>query len=891
MSDRDTRFDVSLFELSPLPMWTVDRESLKFLDVNEAALRQYGFSREEFAAMTLADIRPPDEIPAMRTAIRQELAHIERKLWRHRRKDGAELTVEISATDFIADGRPVRLALVNDVTEREQARASLHRTEEQLRQAQKMEALGRLASAISHDFNNILTVVSSHAQFLEEELDVSDHRREDATAIRRASERASALTRQLLTLSRRSTMRLSALDPTEVLTEFAAMVARLVGTTIEVALRLGATPKVLADRGQLEQIVMNLAVNARDAMPGGGTLTIATSAVSVEEAMVPGLPRGSYVELAVTDTGTGMDEATRSRIFEPFFSTKGAGKGTGLGLAIVHGIVSQAGGAVSVYSAPGQGTTFRVYLPVALVPLAAAPVAAPEPPPDVLPAVSVLVLDEDPDVRAIAGRILRDAGCTALEAATLDEAEHLCVTHERVEVLLLDVGLAEHRADEIIGRLVELRPAIIVVRMSGFAASSVALSKPFSPAQLRHAIATALGARDKENETGERRSDARLRPRVLLAEDDEQLSRMLVRTLQRAEFDVVCAPTGTEALEVVRASRLDVIVSDVHMPGMTGLELIRAVRRTDLDVPVILCTGKPDVRAAAEAVEFGAFRFLTKPVDIEGLVRTIRVAARAHALARIRRQAFSVATGARGGVADRAGLEVRFEAALEKLWMAYQPIVDARSGVPMAVEALMRSDEPTMATPLVILDAATQLGRLSQLGRRVRGVAAHGMAALDAGLMLFVNLHPDDLMDVTLLDASAPLTQIASRVVLEVTERASLGGWPELPARLQRIRALGFRIAIDDIGAGYSGLTSYAELAPEIVKIDMSLVRDVHQSTLKQRTIAALCKLCHDGGTQVVGEGVETVAERDCLVELGCDLLQGYLIGRPSRPAATARPA
>jgi EAL domain-containing protein (putative c-di-GMP-specific phosphodiesterase class I) len=215
--------------------------------------------------------------------------------------------------------------------------------------------------------------------------------------------------------------------------------------------------------------------------------------------------------------------------------------------------------------------------------------------------------------------------------------------------------------------------------------------------------------------------------------------------------------------------------------------------------------------------------------------------------------------------------------------MVFQPILDAKTGALFGVEALLRSNEPSMPGPQQVLDAATQLGLLPQVGRRVRSLSGAALASRTDGVNLFVNLHPEDLADLDLVADEAPLTRIAPRVILEITERAALASSPELVTRLARLRALGFRIAIDDIGAGYSGLSSFTELMPEVVKIDMSLIRDVHASTLKQRTVSALCNLCHDVGCLVVAEGIETSNERDCLVALGCDLLQGYLLGRPDR--------
>jgi EAL domain-containing protein (putative c-di-GMP-specific phosphodiesterase class I) len=366
--------------------------------------------------------------------------------------------------------------------------------------------------------------------------------------------------------------------------------------------------------------------------------------------------------------------------------------------------------------------------------------------------------------------------------------------------------------------------------------------------------------------------------RILIADDDDALRKLLDRALTRHGFTVTSVSDGKQALVALAGQTFDAIISDVQMPGSSGLELLREVRRIDLDVPLILMSGMPDVRSATTAVEYGAFRYLIKPFDFTELIHVVELATRAHALARIRREAHAVVSAQAASAVDRAGTEVRFDQAVAGMWLAFQPIVD-RHGAPYGHEALMRSVEPSMSAPNQILDAATQLSKIATVGRRVRALATAGPTT---GAM-FVNLHPDDLFDDELLDPASPLTAIASRVVLEITERASLGSSPNLTARIARLRELGFRLAIDDIGAGYSGLTSFTEIMPEVVKIDMALVRDVHTHMLRQRTIAALCTLCHEVGTLVVGEGIEVADERDCLIELGCDLLQGYLIGRPAR--------
>ncbi len=889
-----------MFESSPVPMWMYDRDTLQFVAVNDAAVRHYGYSRDELAAMTIADIRPPEDEASLREDVRRSQGVSEANLWRHRRKDGSLLTVEISANDLVVDGRSVRLVLANDVTERERARDELRKTEAQLRHAQKMDALGQLAGGVAHDFNNVLTVIQTLASFLEEDL-ASGSQREDVSEIRRAAERGSAITRQLLTMSRHSIVAPQSLELDEVVNTFTPMLRRLAGERVSLVIRSAGVPAVIADRGQMEQVLMNLVVNARDAMPDGGRVTIETKVVELdpEAAAVRALPPGHYVLLEVTDTGTGMDEGTKHRMFDPFFTTKEAGRGTGLGLSIVHGIVTQAGGTISVYSEPDHGTTFRIHLPVAdeVVPASTQQgLAAPRQ----LPPVTTLVVDDQREVRGVTARSLQEAGCHVLEAATADEARRVCVTHDGpIDVVVLDVVLSDGRGDLLVQELRELRPTIIPVLMSGYPAGALTpsggvprdlLAKPFSPPELRAAVARALGLGDAPDTARTPRVSlvSSERPSVLVADDDSALRRTIVRLLHKANFDVVDVDSGRKAIAALESRSFDVILSDVQMPDGGGLDLLGAVRRVDLDVPVILMSGNPDIHSAAKAVEYGAFRFLTKPLDNEALGKLLHHAARAHALARLRREAVAIG-GTKAGAADRAGLEVRFSEAIDRLWMAYQPIFDARTTTVFGAEALLRSGEPSMPGPQHILDAATQLGRLATLGRRVRALAASALASCRDDVTLFVNLHPEDLIDIELIDSDAPLTKLAPRVILEVTERASLTSSPELSARLAHLRKLGFRLAVDDIGAGYSGLTSFTDLMPEIVKIDLSLVRDVHLSALKQRTIAALCRLCHEVSCKVVGEGVETIEERDGLVELGGDFLQGYLLGRPERGWPTAQ--
>jgi EAL domain-containing protein (putative c-di-GMP-specific phosphodiesterase class I) len=301
-------------------------------------------------------------------------------------------------------------------------------------------------------------------------------------------------------------------------------------------------------------------------------------------------------------------------------------------------------------------------------------------------------------------------------------------------------------------------------------------------------------------------------------------------------------------------------------------------------VPVILITGSPELGSAVAAVEYGAMTYLQKPVPLRQLVDTVQKALRLHQAARLQRQAAAWFQGSAAALSDRAGLDARFELALEKLWLAQQPIVRWSQKTVFARECLMRSDEATLAGPGAILEAAERLGRVHAVGRRVRERAAALFAGPEVPF-LFVNLHPSDLLDDGLYAPNAPLSAFSRRVYLEVTERAALEGISDLRVRVERLRTLGYSIALDDLGAGYAGLNSLAHLEPELVKLDMVLVRNIDQKPTQRKLVSSMVNLCRDMRTDVIAEGVETVAERDVLIDLGCDLLQGYLFAKPARTA------
>jgi EAL domain-containing protein (putative c-di-GMP-specific phosphodiesterase class I) len=371
--------------------------------------------------------------------------------------------------------------------------------------------------------------------------------------------------------------------------------------------------------------------------------------------------------------------------------------------------------------------------------------------------------------------------------------------------------------------------------------------------------------------------------RVLVVDDDDLLREVLTDILREAGLEVETASTGTEAVAKLDAGGTDVILSDVMMPGMDGIELLKRVRERDLDVPVVLMTGGPSLGSAVKAVEYGAFRYLTKPMEGSEVVAVVQRAARMHRLARLKRQALAEVGGEDFLLGDRAGLEARFSRVIASLFVAHQPIVSMKDRTLFAYEALMRSGEPSLANPGEVLQTAERLGRLDELGRAIRVAAASGLATAPPGALLFVNVHPADLEDDDLYDRHAPLSLVASRVVLEITERASLEGLDGVASRVRELRDIGYRIAIDDLGAGYAGLTSLARLEPEVVKLDMSLVRGLQENPTRLRLVESMTRVCRQLGMKVVSEGVETAEERDALLQLDGDLAQGYFFARPAK--------
>jgi EAL domain-containing protein (putative c-di-GMP-specific phosphodiesterase class I) len=368
------------------------------------------------------------------------------------------------------------------------------------------------------------------------------------------------------------------------------------------------------------------------------------------------------------------------------------------------------------------------------------------------------------------------------------------------------------------------------------------------------------------------RATEQQKAKVLIVDDEDLVRKALSRVLRHYGHDVLEAESVPSALEAVDHG-VDIVLCDLNMPGANGLDLLTSLRHLDFDLPVILLTGSPSLETAASAVKLGAFRYLIKPATNEDLIDAIADAMRARSLLR-----------ARDVLTHRGTLERSFRSALDALHLAFQPIVAVDSRAIAGYEVLMRSNEPTLPNPLAVLDAAEKLGTLHLLGRHIRGLIVRAIESTPTGTTFFVNIHPADLADPALLDESSDLARHAHRIVFELTERASLETVPDSRERIARLRKQRYRIAIDDLGAGYAGLTYFADVDPDLVKIDMSLVRGIHRDSVRQQVVLSLTSLARSLGIDVVAEGVETREERDALVSLGCNHLQGYLLARPGPP-------
>jgi EAL domain-containing protein (putative c-di-GMP-specific phosphodiesterase class I)/CheY-like chemotaxis protein len=373
-------------------------------------------------------------------------------------------------------------------------------------------------------------------------------------------------------------------------------------------------------------------------------------------------------------------------------------------------------------------------------------------------------------------------------------------------------------------------------------------------------------------------------PKVLVVDDEPAIRRVLSDFLKMEGFSVDTAADGEAAVHRLAHGQYDVVISDLKMPKLGGLELLGEVARLNPEALTIVMTGFGTVDTAIHAMKAGAYDYILKPFKVDVVLATI-----VQGLARRRKEAEQRYVPLGPSRASWA-LKSSFRRAVDTLWLAFQPILTADGREVYGHEVLLRSDEPNFTDPVQVLEAAELLGSLDELGRVIRERAVEAFVQLPSDGLMFVNLHPKDLADPALFLASEPLSSIANRVVLEITERSSLEKLDNVAERVSALRRMGFRIAIDDLGAGYAGLTTFAQLEPEIVKLDMSLVRDVHTNGTKRKVVRSMTQLAREIGAMVVAEGVENEDELDTVVNLGCDFVQGFYFARPERVPSSCRP-
>ena len=497
------------------------------------------------------------------------------------------------------------------------------RLEEELRQSQKMEAVGQLAGGIAHDFNNVLNVIIGYSKLLLQKLPAADRAHRQVEEICKAGERAAGLTQQLLAFSRKQVLQPRIVNFGDILREMDTMVRRVIGEHIQVNTTLeDDLAHVKIDPTQVQQVILNLVVNARDAMPDGGKLTLELSNAELDAsyAAIRDMSPGRYVMLAVSDNGCGMTPEVRQRAFEPFFTTKGLGSGTGLGLATVYGIIRQSGGHIWLYSEPGAGTTFKVFFPSVDAPEDAAPARAQKS--TERGSETILVVEDDPAVRHLVEEILGSAGYHVMAAEDGPSAMRVAERHRgEIDLLLTDVVLPKMGSKEVASRLTALRPEIKVIFMSGYTGHSATqngaldpdvafIPKPFSPDSLCDKVRAQLNSRPAIR-------------RVLVVDDEPAIRGVIVEMLRGSGFQTFTATDGRDARQRLQENPIDLIITDLAMEGEEGIELIRALRKENSEIKIIAMSGTfgTDILTIARAL--GADATLAKPVSPATLLKSI----------------------------------------------------------------------------------------------------------------------------------------------------------------------------------------------------------------------------------------------------------------------------
>ena len=877
---------------------------------NQAYMAMIGYSETEVlgrSACFLASTEGQDDVVAqLRNALRQNAALD--VVVTAQRKDGTQFWSAISISP-VADitGLITNLLIFHtDITARRHAEGAMI-------EAQKLEVVGRLTAGVAHDFNNVLAAIQAFTEFAQEDLDPGDERREDLEEVIDASNRGAAITRQLLSFVHRGGGAPRHVDVNKVVQRASKMLRRLVGATVQVDIRPSAQPLVvLTDPIGIEQVLLNLAANARDAMPDGGTFTLALSYQEGERSQ-------HLARLEARDSGSGMSAETSARIFEPFFTTKPRGTGTGLGLASIKAVVDRLAGHIRVESALGQGTAFVIDLPLSggvdweeessleTTDLGDAHGA------------TVLVAEDNPALREASCRALAQVGFNVVAAADGKQAiAQLDKLGPNVALIVSDIVLPHHDGLEVVAHAKTTAPQAPALFLTGYldiqhgvgTDALAVLWKPFPMTSLMRRALEAVSTKNDEGhdaaklqanqaaaasdnkptgETAPPPSSLRQEATgILLAEDEHDLRAALRRTLEKTGYQVTAVAGGDAAITELRKREYALVITDINLPGPDGIAVLRTVQAECPHTPVLLITGAPSVETARVALYDKAAGYLVKPFGLDDFESEIERIMTEVEVAKLRRYLLATRYGGDELIDDLATTSKRFDDALESLYMVFQPIVRAHDCSLYAYETLMRNRSKTLGNPVKVLAAAEVLGRIEDLGRVVRERVADVLDRHpEQSLPIFVNIHPNEFKSKLLCADDDPLRRYSSRVVFEVTERATLTQDDKLTKELETIRSCGYRVALDDLGEGYAGLSWLVKLRPEVAKLDMSLVRQVHESKLKQEIVRSLVAVCRRSNITLVAEGVEDVYEARALTDLGCDLLQGYCFARPGPPFPT----
>lgn len=611
-----------LLESAPDAMIVVNQEN-RMVYVNSVAEKFFGYGREELLDQPM-EMLMPERFRAIHAGHHREVFGDARPRSMGaatdmfaRRKDGSEFPIEASLAPMEGEGEMLVCGAIRDISERKEL-------EEKLRQSQKMDAIGRLAGGVAHDFNNLLTVINGYSELSMVGLDARDPLREKIGQILIAGKHAADLTQQLLAFSRKQVLQPKEVDLNQLVLDVEKMLRRLLREDIELVTALSPHEElVMADPGQLTQVLMNLAVNARDAMASGGHLLIETTHLDLDEQYAKehaDVEPGAYVQLTMSDSGTGMDEMTRSRIFEPFFTSKKSGQGTGLGLATVYGIVKQAGGSIWVYSEPGKGTTFKIYLPRIKegTPLAQAETGTAS----LAGIETILVVEDQEPLRKLVKEILEGYGYRVLTAANGGEALWEAERHAGpIQMMLTDVVMLGMTGRELADRLKPVRPGMKVLYMSGYTDNVVVhrgivdlgvayLQKPFSPDVLGAKVREVLGP-------------VRTAATILVVDDEAGIRGLVRQLLQGAGYAVIDAADGKQAMVLAESYSVDLMITDLVMPEQEGLETIRMLRKRQPNLKIVAMSGAMGGTFLPVANQLGAHAILAKPFSQERLLETV----------------------------------------------------------------------------------------------------------------------------------------------------------------------------------------------------------------------------------------------------------------------------